>query len=254
MLRPPGAWAFSPTPSVASPAGSALKRQRTSQPCRPHRRQCQVRSPTMGSRRWCDGLRARRTSAADRHLSLEAECFSPILVEVNQTRRKVCSAIERLCALLVEMPSDQILAASPAAFATAPLQEGADESAFAEDRAAMASVGRWAARGGFARGACLLRQYHRLHAAGHRPTARQPALAGRWGGKRRGARWRGSPPRLRFMGCRPAAGLGRLCGGGWRGARWRRPLSSLSSTGRRPAAGMGQRWGSGRPGARCWNR
>ncbi len=53
-------------------------------------------------------------------------------MEGNQTRCKVCSAIERLCALLVEMPQDQILAASSAAFAAAPLQE----SAFTEERSA----------------------------------------------------------------------------------------------------------------------
>jgi hypothetical protein len=57
-------------------------------------------------------------------------------VEGIQTRCKVCSAIERLCALLVEMPWDQILAASSAAFAAAPLQAWADESAFTEKRAA----------------------------------------------------------------------------------------------------------------------
>ena len=46
-------------------------------------------------------------------------------------------AIERLCALLVDLPQDQVLAASPAAFASAPLLAGADESAPPEERAEM---------------------------------------------------------------------------------------------------------------------
>jgi hypothetical protein len=47
------------------------------------------------------------------------------------------------------------------------------------------------------------------------------------GGKRRGACWRGSPPRLRFVSCRPAVGRGRLSGGGRRWARWRTLIFAL---------------------------
>jgi hypothetical protein len=60
---------------------------------------------------------------------------------------------------------------------------------------------------------------------------------------------RESPPRLRFVGCSTAAGLGRMWGGSWRGSSWRGPLSPLLSTGSRPAAA----WSGGRLGApsRC---
>ena len=147
---PPGARTYgqratSPAPSTASSsAGSAFKRARTESTA-PATSPPAFAAPgaltddglsAMGTA-LCDGLRARRAAAADKHLSLEAECFSPILVEVNQTRRKVCNAIERLCALLVDLPQDQVLAASPATFASAPLQAGADESAPPEERAEM---------------------------------------------------------------------------------------------------------------------
>jgi hypothetical protein len=101
MLRAPGR-AFSPSPSVASSAGSTHKRPRISSTA-PATSPAAAATPgaltddglsAMGAA-LCDGLRARSASATDRHLSLEAECFSPILVEVNLTRRKVCSAIER---------------------------------------------------------------------------------------------------------------------------------------------------------------
>ena len=138
-----GQRATSPAPSTASSsAGSVFKRARTESTA-PATSSPAFAAPgaltddglsAMGTA-LCDGLRARRSTATDKHLSLEAECFSPILVEVNQTRRKVCNAIERLCALLVDLPQDQVLAASPAAFASAPLQAGADESAPPEERA-----------------------------------------------------------------------------------------------------------------------
>jgi hypothetical protein len=60
--------------------------------------------------------------------------------------------------------------------------------------------------GGGARGARRLQHHHRLH------SGRQLALAGQTGGQRRGDRGRGSPPRLRFMSCGPAAGCGAAAG------------------------------------------
>jgi hypothetical protein len=65
------------------------------------------------------GMLAHHSAVFEKKLSLEAECFPPILVEMNQSRHKVCNAIEWL---LVDMQQDQILAASSAALAVVPLQ------------------------------------------------------------------------------------------------------------------------------------
>ncbi len=81
-----------PGPSEASLTGSLHKRQRTS--TTPIALQATPGALTddglseMGDT-LCYGLQACRTAAADKNLSLEAECFSP-----NQTHHKVCSAIE----------------------------------------------------------------------------------------------------------------------------------------------------------------
>ena len=58
----------------------------------------------------CEGLRASRASAAASTLHQEVEYLSPILVDVGQSRRKLCATIERLCAPVVDIPVDQILA------------------------------------------------------------------------------------------------------------------------------------------------
>ena len=60
------------------------------------------------------------------HTTIEAEHFSPILVEANLARRAVCAEIERIGALLVEVPAEKILAILSAELARAPLREGAD--------------------------------------------------------------------------------------------------------------------------------
>jgi hypothetical protein len=101
MHRAPGARAYSPAPSMASSAGgSRSKRARTdstapasSPPAFPTPGALTDDGLSAMGAALCEGLKARRASAKDRHLSLEAECFYPILVEVNQTRRKVCTAI-----------------------------------------------------------------------------------------------------------------------------------------------------------------
>jgi hypothetical protein len=86
---------------------------------------------------FCEELHSRHVSALATPASLESEYFSPLLVDANLARRKVCAAIEQVCALIVDMLPDQILSASPSAFAEAPLRSEADETSPAEVRAAL---------------------------------------------------------------------------------------------------------------------
>ena len=68
---------------------------------------------------------------------IEKEYFSPLLVETNAARRKICAAVEKLGTLLVDMPADKILSASAREFAQAKLQDGADESASFDECASL---------------------------------------------------------------------------------------------------------------------
>jgi hypothetical protein len=69
---------------------------------------------------------------------IEKENFSPLLVETNAARRKICAAVEKLGTLLVDLPAaDKILNASARKFATANLRDGADETAPHEECASL---------------------------------------------------------------------------------------------------------------------
>ena len=83
-----------------------------------------------------DSLRALTagSSAFVTHSSLEAEHFTPLLVEANLARRGVCAEIEHVGALLVELPSDKILSVSSKEFAKAPLRVGADDMSTPQER------------------------------------------------------------------------------------------------------------------------
>jgi hypothetical protein len=83
--------------------------------------------------------RTAHASVFSAHTSIEAEHFSPILVEANLARRAVCAEIERIGALLVEVPAEKILAISSSEFARAPLREGADEESSPAERERLVS-------------------------------------------------------------------------------------------------------------------
>jgi hypothetical protein len=70
---------------------------------------------------------------ADNASSSEGRHFAPLLIAANLARRKVCAAIARLGALLVDMPEDQILEAPDAEFAAAPIRGYADSSPMPEE-------------------------------------------------------------------------------------------------------------------------
>jgi hypothetical protein len=59
---------------------------------------------------------------------IEVEGFTPLLVDTNLARRKVCAAIEHLGALLMEILAEKILPASPHSV-------GADEESTSEESA-----------------------------------------------------------------------------------------------------------------------
>jgi len=73
--------------------------------------------------------RAGQTHAFASFAEIEKEYFSPLLVETNSARRKLCAAVEKLGTLLVDMPAVRILGMSAREFADAELQDGADPSA-----------------------------------------------------------------------------------------------------------------------------
>jgi hypothetical protein len=60
--------------------------------------------------------------------SSEGQHFAPLLIAANLARRKVCAAIARMGALLVDMPEDQILEIPNCEFAAAPARGCADAS------------------------------------------------------------------------------------------------------------------------------
>mmetsp|Transcript_55714 Transcript_55714/g.116546 ORF Transcript_55714/g.116546 Transcript_55714/m.116546 type:complete len:238 (-) Transcript_55714:326-1039(-) len=108
-----GGRASSRTPSTASTLSSTsahtAKRQRAEEsPLKPASagnddsitRQGEALASTLRSR-------IAGSAAFTTNTSIEAECFTPLLVECNLVRRKVCAEIERLGALLVEMPADR---------------------------------------------------------------------------------------------------------------------------------------------------
>jgi hypothetical protein len=82
-------------------------------------------------------LRTDAGSAFSSDKAIEDECFSPLLLATNAARRKLCTAVVHLGALLVDMQEDKILAASAKEFAEVDLQDGADEAASFEECTAL---------------------------------------------------------------------------------------------------------------------
>ena len=140
-----GGRAGSPTPSVISIATSAStpigKRPRT-----------EASTPSAAGASGDDSIarqgeafasdargRATAPTAFASTTSIEAEYFTPMLVDANLARRKVCTAIERMGAQLVEIPADKILSATSSEFAQAPLRLGADDDSLPQERAALMS-------------------------------------------------------------------------------------------------------------------
>ena len=72
--------------------------------------------------------------------SFESRHFAPLLIAANLARRKICDAVVQIGGQLVDLPDDQMLIASDAAFASAPLRAGADESASDEARGVATEV------------------------------------------------------------------------------------------------------------------
>ena len=74
------------------------------------------------------------SAAFANNAAIKEEYFAPLLIETNAVWRKLCAAMEKLCASLVAIPADQILTVSSTDLATAELRDGADESASHEER------------------------------------------------------------------------------------------------------------------------
>jgi hypothetical protein len=87
------------------------------------------------------GSRGSQAPAFASFAEIKKEHFSPLMIETNAARHKLCAAVEKLGTLLVDVPADWILGLSAREFADADLRDGTDpDASFEACSALMAQV------------------------------------------------------------------------------------------------------------------